>query len=210
MRRRFRHIQRCFANTDRSHWIERLNQEYDRINRKYNLGLTRPNIVIRSGSFEWKGLWSPDDRTLTIATELIENFPWPEVVSTLKHEIAHQVANETYRAFSGPEHLKRFQETCELLEVPENAHDHDDDPIMQAVPQEQHEVLSAPEIIFVRDKKGKETKMKYLGTEKGEYVITPLTYAKTKSELITGYKRFEIVRKALLAAGIAKFLGKLD
>ena len=207
--KRLKHIANCLADSASRHkdWEERLVSEYDRINEAYDLGLTRPNIVVKSGNSTWRGLWSPKDRSLSISMELIGLLPWPEVIKTLKHEIAHQVANETFKVFDGPEHLKCFQQTCELLGIPEEAHDHDNDIDMQ---QNSTQVMAAPQVYIVIDPKGKKMKMKYLGAIANEAVFSTLTYGKNKSVLITNHKRFELIRNALVAAGVAKFLGKVD
>jgi hypothetical protein len=99
-------------------WTLALYREFESLNREHRLSLTTPLIGLHAGASQW-GRWSPAQRTLSLASALIEGLPWRVVVQILKHEMAHQLVSE--RLLAGrpeePPHGPAFQRACEILRV---------------------------------------------------------------------------------------------
>jgi hypothetical protein len=100
-------------------WTQQLYKEYDHILYRYRLQLAVPVIRIESLGSVW-GRWDPAARSITLAERLIDNHPWDIVIEILKHEMAHQLADERLAARSSGEtaHGAIFQRACRLLGLP--------------------------------------------------------------------------------------------
>src|SRR5438128_2475810 len=96
-------------------WTDRLYSEYEDILYQYNLRLLKPVIRIEPLGRDW-GNWNPETRSITIAHRLIEHHPWDIVVEVLKHEMAHQLADERLGAYESA-HGANFRHACRLLGV---------------------------------------------------------------------------------------------
>jgi hypothetical protein len=99
-------------------WTERLYSEYEDILYQFNVGLPKPVIRIEALSGTW-GQWNRDVRSITLSVRLIEEYPWDIVVEVLKHEMAHQLADDWQKADgSGRKpHGAMFQQACRKLGV---------------------------------------------------------------------------------------------
>ena len=89
--------------------------------------MSRPVIrVVDTGA--WLGQWRRDTRELRIAVAHVDAEPWLEVCGTLRHEMAHQYADEVLGAHDEPPHGPAFRRACERLRVvpgTRGGHDHD-------------------------------------------------------------------------------------
>lgn len=96
-------------------WTDRLYSEYEDILYQYNLSLLKPVIRVEPLCSEW-GNWNPETRSIALARHLIEEHPWDIVVEVLKHEMAHQLADERLGAYESA-HGMIFRHACRLLGV---------------------------------------------------------------------------------------------
>jgi len=86
-------------------WAELPRREQDR--------LRIPGFEIGEARSYW-GKWHGDRRKIVLGRELLSHTSWPCVREVLRHEMAHQVADEVFHA--GEElHGPRFREACRLL-----------------------------------------------------------------------------------------------
>src|SRR6266581_4577094 len=74
-------------------WTDRLYREYEDILYQFNVRLPKVLIRIEPLSSDW-GHWDPETRAITLAQRLIQNHSWDVVLEVLRHEIAHQLADE--------------------------------------------------------------------------------------------------------------------
>jgi len=96
-------------------WTDRLYSEYEDILYQYNLRLLKPVIRIEPLGRDW-GNWNPETRSITLAHRLIEQHPWDIVVEVLKHEMAHQLADERVGGYESA-HGVIFRDACRMLGV---------------------------------------------------------------------------------------------
>jgi len=96
-------------------WTDRLYSEYEDILYQYNLRLLKPVIRIEPLATDW-GNWNPETRAITLAHRLIEQHSWDIVVEVLKHEMAHQLADERLGGYQST-HGVIFRDACRLLGV---------------------------------------------------------------------------------------------
>lgn len=96
--------------------LKELYREFQRRNIERKLGL-KPCLIqiVESRSF-W-GKWNGAIRTLLISEHLIETYPWHDVIGVLRHEMAHQYAEEILGVFDQP-HGDAFKKSCEKVGVP--------------------------------------------------------------------------------------------
>ncbi|MFO7963608.1 MAG: DUF2786 domain-containing protein [Desulfobacterales bacterium] len=67
------------------------------------------NMTARYGS------WSLEKREIRISRHLVEHHPWDAVRDVLRHEMAHQMADEVFAAADQTAHGPLFQDACRLL-----------------------------------------------------------------------------------------------
>ena len=77
-------------------WTDRLYDEYDDVLFQFNQYLRKPVIRIELLASDW-GHWNPQTRAITLARRLIQDHSWDVVIEVLKHEMAHQLADECLR-----------------------------------------------------------------------------------------------------------------
>lgn len=98
-------------------WARELANSFALYNDWYlSRSLDLPQFRIGFGS-ERLGAWDGFSRTITIAAEHILRHPWARVLETLRHEMAHQYAEEVLGAHEGPSHGPAFREACRLLRI---------------------------------------------------------------------------------------------
>ena len=97
-----------------------LYDEYAYILRERRLGLKACAIALTDSDSFW-AQWNPTTRVILFSRKLIENHNWFQVLSILRHEMAHQLLDESY--IPGPmeyrSHGEQFQIACGILGVPE-------------------------------------------------------------------------------------------
>jgi hypothetical protein len=97
-------------------WAARLREEYDHVCFSHRIELARPALAVTELGTRW-GTWDPFTRTLSLSTRLLEEYPWEIVVEVLKHEMAHQLADERFGADEA--HGPLFRQACRALGVAE-------------------------------------------------------------------------------------------
>ncbi|MCB9869415.1 MAG: DUF2786 domain-containing protein [Planctomycetes bacterium] len=91
-------------------WWEYYNEEFCRGQ------LREPMLVITNKSHEL-GSWDRDKRLLAISSTHLLQDPWHEVMDTLRHEMAHQYADEVLGATAERPHGDAFHRACSILRV---------------------------------------------------------------------------------------------
>jgi hypothetical protein len=77
-------------------------------------GLNPPLFSIRELKGKW-GTWSSERREISLSADLIRNHTWDAVREVLLHEMAHQLADQVFRAWTEPPHGQSFKKACRLL-----------------------------------------------------------------------------------------------
>lgn len=104
-------------------WLHELSERWGGYNFEYLDGrLSRPTLKIDYVESRL-GQWNPQRRCISISARHITHDPWLEVLETLRHEMAHQYADEILRATDEAPHGAAFQRGCELLRVGPAARD---------------------------------------------------------------------------------------
>jgi hypothetical protein len=96
-------------------WLEQLRREFDLINNRHDLGL-RPAVLALHLGLSRLGFWQKSGRRLSISADLIEQYGWTATLLVLKHEMAHQMADE--RLGGGASHDETFFAACRTLDLP--------------------------------------------------------------------------------------------
>ncbi|MDA0745422.1 MAG: DUF2786 domain-containing protein [bacterium] len=90
------------------HWWTHYNREY------LSSALTRP-VIRLSRSERELGHWNGTTRTLSVSQIHIHRDSWASVLETLRHEMAHQYAQEVLHAENEPPHGPAFKQACHVL-----------------------------------------------------------------------------------------------
>lgn len=93
-------------------------KEHENICWQHKVPLTVPVFHI-SESMTRMGEWNPSQRKISISEHLIKNYDWDAVVNILKHEMAHQIVTEVFKADCEVAHGQSFQRACEMLRLPD-------------------------------------------------------------------------------------------
>ncbi|MFM7201133.1 MAG: SprT-like domain-containing protein [Myxococcota bacterium] len=95
-------------------WTHQLYREYNNILFQHNVTLNAPLIRILPMKGKW-AFWDGLTRTIALNPELIRLHGWDVTVEILKHEMAHQLAQDRFGATGG--HGRPFELACKLLGV---------------------------------------------------------------------------------------------
>ncbi|MSS72592.1 MAG: DUF2786 domain-containing protein [Candidatus Latescibacteria bacterium] len=99
----------------RTAWNRQLYHGWTHYNTIYLSGaLQRPLIQI-GRSVKELGSWDGARRLLTLSEGHIWQHPWPSVLETLRHEMAHQYVQEVLQVRDEPPHGPAFRQACERL-----------------------------------------------------------------------------------------------
>lgn len=99
-------------------WLQLLEHEWDFAREGPRLaGLGRPSFELSPRMTRSLGRWDAGTRTITLSERLLDGRRWHLLVSTLRHEMAHQVVSELWGAPEEPPHGPVFRRACELLGV---------------------------------------------------------------------------------------------
>ena len=80
----------------------------------YRERLRRPVFSLGDLKHRW-GFFSEETREICLSRELVLNHSWDAVQEVLKHEIAHQLAQELLGTDGEPPHGPSFMKACQLL-----------------------------------------------------------------------------------------------
>lgn len=101
-----------------SAWIRELQREWKTLNEDFLRGALRaPQLELASDAEATLGSWKRESRRLRISQLHVARDSWSSVVETLKHEMAHQYADEVLRAHDEDPHGPAFRKGCERLRV---------------------------------------------------------------------------------------------
>ena len=94
--------------------------EYTSILRERKIVMRPAALTLFDSELRW-GQWNPLVRTISISRRLIENHSWFQVISILKHEMAHQYLDESvsYQDHGHAPHGEKFYWACQKVGVPE-------------------------------------------------------------------------------------------
>ncbi|MBK8979751.1 MAG: DUF2786 domain-containing protein [Planctomycetes bacterium] len=95
-------------------------------NREYLDGALRRPVLRIVDSSAVLGAWHATTREIRMAAHHVGGDPWCEVCGTLRHEMAHQYADEVLHAGGEPPHGPGFRRACRLLRVEPTPHGGDD------------------------------------------------------------------------------------
>ncbi|HBT96894.1 MAG TPA: hypothetical protein DEB25_04285 [Desulfobulbaceae bacterium] len=100
-------------------WLGQLRREFAMINVRYGLGL-RPAVFALHQGLTRLGFWEKDNRRLSISFDLVERYGWAAALLVLKHEMAHQMADECpgQRPGAARPHDETFLAACRRLDLP--------------------------------------------------------------------------------------------
>lgn len=97
--------------------VRELATAYDNENwSRFGSRLVRPLFAL-SGSEVRLGRWLPLTRTIELSRTLLLDRPWPDVVSVLQHEMAHQFVDEVLRIHDETSHGETFRTVCARLGI---------------------------------------------------------------------------------------------
>lgn len=97
--------------------LNALKRDWEGVNYTHLRSSLRLPILRLSDAESRLGQWTRADRTIEIARRLVLEHPWGIVVEVLKHEMAHQYADEVLRAHDETSHGPAFRRACEMLAI---------------------------------------------------------------------------------------------
>ena len=98
-------------------WLSQVRRWWHYYNREFLREALRAPLFELSRSTAQLGSWDRELRLLRVSTEHIERDAWSSVCETLRHEMAHQYADEVLQAHDEPPHGPAFRRACERLRV---------------------------------------------------------------------------------------------
>ena len=97
--------------------LARLVYEWQAINYTYFREALRQPVIQLSDTRARLGQWHGELRSLEISRGLVVEYPWPEVLEVLKHEVAHQYVDEVLGVVDETAHGPSFREVCARLGI---------------------------------------------------------------------------------------------
>ncbi len=92
--------------------LRELRITYDWENRVRFRNALTPAVLVLTDATTRLGQWLPRSRHLELSRPLLLDRPWPEAVSVLGHEMAHQFVDEVLKVIGEPAHGPTFQRVC--------------------------------------------------------------------------------------------------
>ena len=87
---------------------------------KYKCNFNKPFFSIKDMK-NYLGQWSLNKREICLSRNLVLNHPWDAVCDVLRHEIAHQFADEIFQAWNEAPHGRSFKRACFILRADSKA-----------------------------------------------------------------------------------------
>jgi predicted SprT family Zn-dependent metalloprotease len=97
--------------------LRELRSNYDWENHARFKGRLQPPVITLADAATRLGRWLRAPRTIELSRPLVLTRPWPEVVSVLAHEMAHQYVDEVLHAVGETAHGETFQRLCAAIGV---------------------------------------------------------------------------------------------
>jgi hypothetical protein len=117
-------------------WTRQLVLWWRLYNREYaGERLREPRLALVAG-LAALGQWDAERRLLALRFEHVRDDPWQEAMATLRHEMAHQFADEVLLAHGESAHGPAFARACRLLRVEARASARGADPVAAAADDE--------------------------------------------------------------------------
>lgn len=99
-------------------WLVALQEWWGIYNDEYCGGRLAPvSIELSLDATQELGSWDGERRLLRISATHVERDAWQEVMATMRHEMAHQYAEEILGARGEAPHGPSFREACRLLRI---------------------------------------------------------------------------------------------
>lgn len=102
--------------------VRELARCYDRLNWLYFAERLQKPVIVVAGVAQRLGQWVRATRTLELQRRLVIERPWPEVLSVLEHEMAHQFVDEVLGMRDETAHGATFRKVCEERGIDARAH----------------------------------------------------------------------------------------
>ncbi len=83
--------------------------------------LRTPNIVVSSHMTRTLGMWTEENREISISAALLDQGSIEQVLAVFHHEVAHQLVSELYGIAHAKQHGEAFRRACDLLGIPAQA-----------------------------------------------------------------------------------------
>ncbi len=97
--------------------VRALQRDWDSINWSHLRRALQAPVFLLSDATSRLGQWTRTDRTIEISRNLVLNFSWGVVLEVLKHEMAHQYADEVLGAIHEVAHGPAFARSCRMLGI---------------------------------------------------------------------------------------------
>lgn len=108
---------RALADALTSLWTKQLYREYDQLSFLHGLRRVLRRAALAVEPIRHYGAWVGPTRTIVLADHLIRDYPWSVVLEILKHEMAHQYADEVLGRHGQGPHGDAFAQACRVLGV---------------------------------------------------------------------------------------------
>lgn len=97
--------------------VRELRSNYDWENHARFKNRLKPPVIVLADAGSRLGRWVRANRTLELSRPLVLTRPWPEVVSVLAHEMAHQYVDEYLQVRDETAHGETFQKVCAAVGI---------------------------------------------------------------------------------------------
>jgi hypothetical protein len=97
--------------------VRALQRDWESLNWSHLRRALKPPTFLLGDAESRLGQWTRADRTIEIARHLVLNHAWGMVVEVLKHEMAHQYADEVLGGYYETMHGQAFRRGCQLLGI---------------------------------------------------------------------------------------------
>jgi hypothetical protein len=97
--------------------VRELRSNFDWENHARFKGRLQPPVIALADAAARLGRWVRATRTIELSRPLVLTRPWPDVVSVLAHEMAHQYVDEVLHATGETAHGETFQKVCAAVGV---------------------------------------------------------------------------------------------
>ena len=92
--------------------VRELARCYERLNWLYFAERLKKPVIVLAETSHRLGQWARATRTLELSRTLVIDRPWPEVLSVLEHEMAHQFVDEVLGVRDETAHGATFRKVC--------------------------------------------------------------------------------------------------
>lgn len=94
--------------------LKQILRDFEQVCYDYGVKLKTPSFAMTDSKL-LLGSWDREKRMISISMHLVENYHWNTVREVLKHEMAHQIADDIFGGHNGHDNV--FQSACERIYV---------------------------------------------------------------------------------------------